>query len=72
MGGGKVKDQLFLRPVGTYVFRKSMKKAPEVQSGHALPMGKCASPPCVHPGLVGQAKSTGRDSITIVVKYSPL
>ena len=47
MGGGKVKGQLSLRPVGTLVVRERMGKALAVQSGRALPMGRCASPPCV-------------------------
>ena len=47
VGGGKVKGQLSLRPVGTLVVRERMKKTPAVQSGRAMPMGKCASPP--HP-----------------------
>ena len=42
MGGGKVKGQL---SVVTSVGRKRMGKAPAVQSGRALPMGRCASPP---------------------------
>ena len=46
MGGGKVKGQLSLRPVGTLVVRERMGKALAVQSGRALPMGRCASPPC--------------------------
>ena len=45
VGGGKVKGQLSLRPVGTLVVRTRMKKRPAVQSGRALPMGRCASPP---------------------------
>ena len=45
MGGGKVKGQLSLRPVGTLVVRERMRKAPAVQTGHALPMGRRASPP---------------------------
>ena len=45
MGGGKVKGQLSLRPVGTLVVRERMRKAPAVQTGRALPMGRCASPP---------------------------
>ena len=45
MGGGKVKGQLSLRPVGTLVVRERMGKALAVQSGRALPMGRCASPP---------------------------
>ena len=45
VGGEKVKGQLSLRPVGTLVVRERMGKAPEVQSGRALPMGRCASPP---------------------------
>ena len=45
VGGGKVKGQLSLRPVGTLVIRKRMKKTPAVQSGRALPTGRCASPP---------------------------
>ena len=45
VGGGKVKGQLSLRHVGTLVVRTRMKKTPAVQSGHALPMGRCASPP---------------------------
>ena len=47
--GGKVKGQLSLRPVTTLVVRERMKKAPAVQSGRALPMGRCASPPCTQP-----------------------
>ena len=45
MGRGKVKGQLSLRPVGTLVIQERMGKAPAVQSGRALPMGRCASPP---------------------------
>ena len=45
MGGGKVKGQLSLRPVGTLVIRQRMGKAPAAQTGHALPLGMCASPP---------------------------
>ena len=47
LGGGKVKGQLSLRLVGTLVIRQRMKKTPAVQSGRALPMGRCASPPCI-------------------------
>ena len=43
--GGKVNGQLSLRPVGTLVVRERMKKVLAVQSGRALPMGRCASPP---------------------------
>ena len=46
MGGGKGEGQLSLRPVGTLVVRQRMRKAPAVQSGRALPLGRCASPPC--------------------------
>ena len=46
VGGGKGEGQLSLRPVGTLVVRQRMKKACAVQSGRALPMGRCASPPC--------------------------
>ena len=42
VGGGKVNGQLSLV---TSVGRKRMGKAPAVQSGRALPMGRCASPP---------------------------
>ena len=45
VGGGKVKGQLSLRPVGTTVVRERLNKAPAVQSGHALPVGRRASPP---------------------------
>ena len=45
VGGGKVKGQLSLRPVGTLVVRERMRKTPAVQSGHALRLGRCASPP---------------------------
>ena len=45
VGGGKVKEQLSLRPVGTLVVRERMRKASAVQSGRALPMVRCASPP---------------------------
>ena len=45
VGGGKVKGQLFQRPVGTLVVRERMGKAPAVQSGRAKPMGRCASAP---------------------------
>ena len=45
VGGGKLKGQLSLRHVGTLVVRQRMKKSPAVQSGHAMPMGRCASPP---------------------------
>ena len=51
MGGGKVKGQL---SVVTSVGRKRMGKAPAVQSGRALPMGRCASPPCLRPLKVSQ------------------
>ena len=44
-GGGKVKEPLSLRPVGTLVVRERMKKTPAVQSGRAMPIGRCASPP---------------------------
>ena len=44
MGRGKVNGQL---SVVTSVGRKRMGKALAVQSGRALPMGRCASPPCV-------------------------
>ena len=40
MGGGKVQGQLSLRPVGTLVVRERMRKAPAVQSGRALAMGR--------------------------------
>ena len=43
MGRGKVNGQL---SVVTSVGRKRMGKALPVQSGCALPMGRCASPPC--------------------------
>ena len=43
MGEGKVNGQL---SVVTSVGRKRMGKAPAVQSGRALPLGRCASPPC--------------------------
>ena len=42
VGRGKVNGQL---SVVTSVGRKRMGKAPAVQSGGALPMGRCASPP---------------------------
>ena len=42
MGVGSVKGQLSLRPVGALVVRERMRKAPAVQSGRALPMGRCA------------------------------
>ena len=45
VGGGNVKGQSSVRPVGTLVFRERMRKAPAVQSGRARPMGRCASPP---------------------------
>ena len=45
MGRGKVKGQLSLRLVGTLVVRERMGKAPAVQSGRALPKGRCASLP---------------------------
>ena len=51
VGGGKVKGQLALGAVATSVVKQRMRKAPAVQSGHALPMGRCASPPwftCTH------------------------
>ena len=44
VGGGNVKGQLSLRTVGTLVVRERMRKAPAVQSGRALPMGRCANP----------------------------
>ena len=45
VGGGKIKGQLSLRHVGTMVVSQRMWTAPVVQSGRALPMGRCASPP---------------------------
>ena len=45
VGGGNVKGQLSHRHVGTMVVSQRMWKAPVVQSGRALPMGRCASPP---------------------------
>ena len=45
MGGGKVKGQLSIGAVVTSVVRERMGEAPAVQSGHALPMGRCARPP---------------------------
>ena len=42
VGRGKVNGQL---SVVTSVGRKRMGKALAVQSGRALPMGRCASPP---------------------------
>ena len=48
VGRGKVKGQLSLRPVGTLVVRERMGKAPTVQSGRPLPLGRCASPPPLH------------------------
>ena len=45
VGRGNVKGQLSLRPVGTLVVRERMRKAPALQTGGALPMGRCASPP---------------------------
>ena len=42
VGRGKVNGQLY---VVTSLGRKRMGKAPAVQSGRALPMGRCASPP---------------------------
>ena len=45
VGGGKVKGQLSRRHVATLVVRERMKKTRAVQSGHTLPMGRCASPP---------------------------
>ena len=44
-GRGEVKGQLCLGDVVTSVVRQRMGKVPAVQSGHALPMGRCASPP---------------------------
>ena len=52
VGGGKVKGQLSLRPVGTLVVRERMKKALAVQSGRALPMGRWASTPPPRPGAI--------------------
>ena len=50
MGGGKVKGQLSLRPVGTLVVRERMRKAPAVQSDRELSMGIGApAPPGVYP-----------------------
>ena len=47
MGGGKVNGQLSLTHVAGHLgVRERMGKAPAVQSGRALPMGRCASPPC--------------------------
>ena len=43
--GEKVKRQLSLRHVGIIVVSQRMWKVPVVQSGRALPMGRCASPP---------------------------
>ena len=45
--GGKVKGQLSLGSVVTSVVRERMGIAPAVQSGCALQVGRCASPPCV-------------------------
>ena len=45
VGGGKVKGQLSLRPVGTLVVRKRMEKTTAVQIGGTLPKGRCASTP---------------------------
>ena len=42
VGRGKVNGQL---SVVTSVVRQRMGKAPAVQSGRALPIGRCASPP---------------------------
>ena len=57
MGGGKAEGQLCLRPVGTLMVRERMRKAPEVQSGRALPMGRCASPPCTGIWDLGHGRS---------------
>ena len=58
MGGGKVTGQLSRRPVGTLVVRERMRKAPAVQSGHALPMSRCTSylpppPPVTYSSIKG-------------------
>ena len=45
VGEGKVKGQLSLGSVAYSVVRQRMGKAPAVQSGHALPLGRCANPP---------------------------
>ena len=41
--GWEGKGKGALRPVGALVFRERMRKAPAVQSGRALPMGRCGS-----------------------------
>ena len=45
VGGGKVKGQLSLGAVVTSVVRERMGKATAVQTGRALPTGRCTSPP---------------------------
>ena len=52
VGGRKLKGQLSLGPVVTLVVRQRMGKAPVVQSGRALPLGRCASPPWPAPTLM--------------------
>ena len=43
--GAGWEGQLSHRHVGNMVVSQRMWKAPVVQSGRALPMGRCASPP---------------------------
>ena len=45
VGGGMVKGQLSLGAAVTSVVRQRMEKAPAVQTGRALPLGRCAAPP---------------------------
>ena len=50
MGGRrKVKGQLALGAVATSVVRERTNKASALQTGGALPMGRCASPPLPPP-----------------------
>ena len=51
-GGGKVKGQLSLRPVGTLVVGERIRKAPAVQSGRALPMGSNLQAEALHFGTL--------------------
>ena len=62
VGGGKVKGQLSLRAVVTSVVRQRMGKA--VQTGSALPLGRCASPPPPPPPLPTRSHTKG-----LVINY---
>ena len=45
LGGGKVKGQLSLETYGHLSGHGENEESPTVQSGRALPVGRCASPP---------------------------